>query len=198
MFFGTWENENLRWMRDASTPLESTRFQLSRRLSCSWLQICQIRSTGFLKEKKRYYVAQVCPGSVEMEHNTMRQVHHILDLSVFVDMGNTIIRVWRQGRYVAQVRYGCFHSAAWIQILVGKMAPHECSTNRKRQKLLVVTPTTSTRMLLLLLLPCQAALPADVNLFTLCCKKNPFLLTCSQKKTFLLTSFVYYDPAATG
>jgi hypothetical protein len=58
--------------------------------------------------KKRYYVAQVCPGSVEMEHNTMRQVHHILDLSVFVDMGNTIIRVWRQGRYVAQVRYGCF------------------------------------------------------------------------------------------
>ena len=56
------------------------------------------------EERKRYYVAQVCPGSVEMEHNTMRQVHHILDLSVFVDMGNTIIRVWRQGRYVVKSR----------------------------------------------------------------------------------------------
>ena len=110
-------------------------------------------------------------------YNTMRQVHHILGHSVFVDTGNTIIRVWRQGRYVAQVRYGCFILPPESRYLWERRAPHASSTSRKRQKLLVAASTTSTRILLFLLLPCQATLPADVNLFT---------------------SFVYYDPAATG
>ena len=57
-----------------------------------------------------------------------------------------------------------------------RLNPDTCG-KEGHHMLLVATSTTSTRILLFLLLPCQATLPADVNLFT---------------------SFVYYDPAATG
>lgn len=130
--------------------------------------------------RRRYAAQQVCPGSVcvcvEMEQNTSRsgQVHHILHWIlqyVFVDLGNTRcgIKAGRNGIwFVLDASYCRLNPDTWER---RAHHMHATQVRPKGGQMLFGGHMhhTSTRILVVLslLFPCQAALPADVNLFYL-------------------------------